>query len=399
MSKPRSRPITKGPAFHWFGYYDKLQFDPAGSNVLGMAVGFEGRSPLPGDVIEIGVIDLGAADRWTVLGESRAWCWQQGCMLQWIPGRHGEVIWNDRAGGRFISHILNVETGERHTLPHPVYALAPDGRSAVTVDFSRINDMRPGYGYAGIPDRNRDCLAPDESGIWRVDLETGGSELIVTLAEVARIPYAYADLAGAKHYFNHLLVNPAGTRFVFLHRWRFGQDRFFTRMLTAGLDGADIRVIDDSGHTSHFCWRDAGHVLAFSTPVGNRPGFYLFEGAMGRPDLVIDDPVDGHCTYLPGGEWIVSDTYPIGPDREQELYLYNVATGGRLSLGRFPTPLNYTGEWRCDLHPRVSPMGNRIVIDSAHGGNGRQMYLIEMQSDHVALHVRDIQVIQKGHGL
>ena len=24
------RAITKGPKFHWFGYYDKLEFDPTG---------------------------------------------------------------------------------------------------------------------------------------------------------------------------------------------------------------------------------------------------------------------------------------------------------------------------------------------------------------------------------
>ena len=36
------RAITRGPKFHWFGYYDKLQFDPTGRYVLGMEVGFEG---------------------------------------------------------------------------------------------------------------------------------------------------------------------------------------------------------------------------------------------------------------------------------------------------------------------------------------------------------------------
>ena len=30
------RVITKEPGFHWFGYYDKLQFDPDGRYVLGM---------------------------------------------------------------------------------------------------------------------------------------------------------------------------------------------------------------------------------------------------------------------------------------------------------------------------------------------------------------------------
>jgi hypothetical protein len=37
------RAITKGPKFHWFGYYDKFQFDTTGRYVLSMAVDFEGR--------------------------------------------------------------------------------------------------------------------------------------------------------------------------------------------------------------------------------------------------------------------------------------------------------------------------------------------------------------------
>ena len=32
------RALTAGPQFHWFGYYDKLQFGPSDRYVLGMAV-------------------------------------------------------------------------------------------------------------------------------------------------------------------------------------------------------------------------------------------------------------------------------------------------------------------------------------------------------------------------
>ncbi len=49
---PPCRAITHGPKFHWFGYYDKKQFDPTGRYVLGMEVGFTGRSPQPDDVIK-----------------------------------------------------------------------------------------------------------------------------------------------------------------------------------------------------------------------------------------------------------------------------------------------------------------------------------------------------------
>ena len=109
---PPVRAITRGPGHHWFGYYDKLQFDPTNRFVLGMKVDFEHRSPTADDVIQVGMVDLEEKDKWIPLGESRAWNWQQGCMLQWLPGSQSKVIWNDREKGRFVSHILDVKTGD-----------------------------------------------------------------------------------------------------------------------------------------------------------------------------------------------------------------------------------------------------------------------------------------------
>ncbi|MBI4878010.1 MAG: hypothetical protein HY822_25550, partial [Acidobacteria bacterium] len=73
---PPVRVITRGPKYHWFGYYDKLQFDPTSRYVLGMETDFEHRSPRPGDVIRMGMVDLKDNDRWIELGTSRAWNWQ-----------------------------------------------------------------------------------------------------------------------------------------------------------------------------------------------------------------------------------------------------------------------------------------------------------------------------------
>ncbi|MGL4551991.1 MAG: hypothetical protein ACRC33_12500 [Gemmataceae bacterium] len=182
---PPVRTLTRGPKFHWFGYYDKLQFDPTSRYALGMEVGFEHRSPKPTDSIAVGMIDLQDGDRWVELGRSVAWNWQQGCMLQWLPGSKTKVLWNDRQDGRYVCHVLDVVTKERRTVPHAVYAVSPEGRSAVAADFRRLNDVRPGYGYAGVPDPTLE-LAPRESGVWRVDLATGKQELILSVAEVAR---------------------------------------------------------------------------------------------------------------------------------------------------------------------------------------------------------------------
>ena len=87
---------------------------------------------------------------------------------------------------------------------------------------------------------------------------------------------------------------------------------------------------------------------------------------------------NGHCTYLPGNKWILNDAYP-DKQRNQNPYLYHVASGRRVPLGSFHSPKEYTGEWRCDLHPRFSPDGRRVTIDSPHAG-GRQMYLIDISA-------------------
>jgi hypothetical protein len=297
------------------------------------------------------------------------------------------VIWNDREGDRFVSRILNVFTGEMRTVPWTVYTLSPDGKTALSVDFARIQSQRHGYGYKGLPDRKAGELAPEDAGIWLADLETGEGRLIISHADVRRVPYTKnppEEVEGTKHWFNHLLFNPDGTRFVFLERWRIpgslperGYAGVRTRMLTAAADGSDIRLLDPYGGTSHFIWRDSKFILAWAFQPSHKNRYYLFED--GTENVTVFAPktlsMNGHNTYLPGNEWILNDTNGRKP---QPLYLYHVATGKRVPLGDFPAPPDrYAGEWRCDLHPRFSPDGTKVVIDSPHNG-GRQMYLIDV---------------------
>lgn len=375
------RAITKGPMFHWFAYYDKQEFDVTGRYILGMETVFENRKPEPDDVIAVGMVDTGDNDRWIPFGETRAWGWQQGCMLQRRPGSTTEVLWNDRENGRFVCRIMDTGTRKVRTIPRAIYSVSPDGRWAVGPDFARIDDMRPGYGYAGIPDPNADVLAPGDSGIWHVNLETVEEKLIVTIEQVAAIPWPHGDISAGKHYFNHLLVNPDGSRFIFLHRWRMpGENSWKTRMLTAAPDGSDIRVVDDNGLTSHFIWRDPETILAWSNLPSHGQRFYLFaDDGSRRTEVVGADAMtrDGHCTYLPGNRYILNDTYP-DKERLEHIYLFDTLTERVIPIVNVFLPPEYTGEWRIDAHPRCSPDGRSVVIDAAFEGRGRQMYLIDI---------------------
>jgi hypothetical protein len=255
--------------FYWFGYYDKLLSDPKDRYVLAMRTSFEHRTPTAEDVIQVGMIDLKRGNRWTKLGETKAWGWQQGCMLQFVPGSSEEVIWNDREGDHFVSHIVNIKTMKVRTLSMPVYTLSPDGQTALGLDFARLQIRRPGYGYVGVIDKTLNVQAPDSTGIYRINLQSGESKLLITPAKIVGIPMEGVDFQLYYHWFNHLLISPDGSRFIFLHRWQTKPNGSFdTRMFTANMDGKDLFVLDGSGKTSHFIWRDNDHVTMFTQPVG-----------------------------------------------------------------------------------------------------------------------------------
>jgi hypothetical protein len=233
--------------------------------------------------------------------------------------------------------------------------------------------MRPGYGYAGLEDPNRDVLAPDDSGLYTLDLETGERTFLFSIADIAAVPYADPKPDQDKHYFNHLQWSPSGERFLFLHRWRTGEKGGFrTRMFTAAANGSDLRLVTDKPGVSHYVWRDPEHIMI------HRGAYRLYpDDGSGDEELVWEAP-NGHESYLPDTDWLLTDTYPMGADREQHLYLLHIPTKRVVPLGHFHSPPEYAGEWRCDLHPRVASDGTRVVIDSTHGGEGRQLYLIDI---------------------
>jgi len=387
-----TRFITKGPKHHWFGYYDKLEFDPSGRYILSNEVEFEGRSPNENDIIKVGMIDTEDEDKWIGLGESHAWGWQQGCMLQFLPNSDTEVIWNDREDNQFVSHIMNIKTMAKRTLPFAIYALSPDGVHAVTTDFDRINNLRRGYGYSGIPDPNADNTAPDNVGIYVCNLQTGEQELIISLEQIMSMKPTHKEGTSFKdydtnmHWFNHLLFNTDGSRFIFLHRWKTPSKEsvggFGTLLYTSDLKGKDIRLVDDSGFSSHFIWRDPEHIMAWTRIEPKGDGFYLFKDEEGAQPLLEGEGImtrNGHNTYLTldNNNWILNDEYP-NDDRVQQVYLYHVPTKKRIPIGDFYLDPKYKGEWRVDTHPRSSPDGLKVVVDCPNGDQGRQLVLMDI---------------------
>ena len=127
---PRARPVTHGPRHHFFGYYDKTPWDASGRFMLGMEVGFMDRRPSGDDPLTIGIIDLENDCAFHALGESRAWCWQPGCMLQWLASAPDRlIIYNDRRDDRFVAAFY---IGSQY---RPVHPKTPEPRPTFRIAY------------------------------------------------------------------------------------------------------------------------------------------------------------------------------------------------------------------------------------------------------------------------
>ncbi|MBZ0304202.1 MAG: hypothetical protein K8J31_30990 [Anaerolineae bacterium] len=369
--------VTSGK-HHFFGYYDKFPWNKSGRYLLALESDFMERAPEAGDAVVIGLIDTAQGNQWMPLDETTAWNWQQSCMLHWLPSEpESTIIYNKRIGDRYVSMVRNIHSGETRTLPRPVYAISHDGKFSISGNFSRLHHTRPGYGYAGVPDPNFDVAHPDDDGLYWMDLETGNNQLIITLDQMSQFKPREAMDQG-KHWFNHFVVNPANNRFTFLHRWEREGGGWFTRLFTANPDGSDIHLMADDNFVSHYDWYVADKVVAWAHHHDLGTHYLLYTDHTDQVEIVGEGlfSTDGHCSYSPDRQWMLTDTYPDA-EHNRTLMLYHLATQTRIDIGKFYAPPELQGPIRCDLHPRWRRDGKQVCIDSAHEGQ-RQVYVLDV---------------------
>lgn len=411
------RPVSPDDSGHYFfGYYDKCPWGRNSQHLLAHRATFIDRSPRPDDAVEIGYIESDTGSpRFHAIDRTSAWNWQQGAQLQWTPasgsGPQG-LIFNQRTGQHVVTRMLGPNLEPLATLNLPIYTACRDGRWGLSLNYARLTAIRPEYGYAGLVDRHASDPAPKDDGVWRVELATGRSELLVsTAAVVAHHPNPMGR--DAHHYLNHLMFNPSGDRFCFLHRFERPDGITQSRLFTLGIDGNDLRLLME-GMVSHYDWRDDHTLLAWagkrkllaSGPGGGvriaarrvlKPIYYalgkprfLMNRIVGDSYLLIPDEepssilhfakgeltCDGHCTYSSDRRWIVTDGYPDLNSR-QPLFLWDVTGSQGYEIGRFLTPPHLDGPVRVDLHPRFNHDASAICVDSAMEGR-RRMYVVDV---------------------
>lgn len=371
--------ITRGPRHHFFGYYDKTPWDESQRLILAMEADFIDRMPGADDELTVGVIDTRDGNAFRALDRTRAWNWQQGTMLQWLPGGGGrEIIYNQRDGEGFAGVVRDIDSGATRRLSHAIYAVSPRGDFALGLNFARLARTRPGYGYEGVADPAAGVLLPEDDGIWRIDLASGESRLVLTTARIAGLRDR-AEMAGAEHWLNHIQINRDGSRFAVLHRWRRpGASGWLTRLVTANPDGAEPWLLADDESFSHYDWLGAGQILGWANRPGTGHRYQLYDDRTRNSRVIGEGALtcDGHCSFSPDGRWVLTDTYPDA-SHLRTLLLWRWPDGPRVDIAKLFSPPELAGPLRCDLHPRWSRDGSQVCFDSAHTGE-RQMWVLDV---------------------
>ncbi len=361
---------------YFYGYYDKSPWDKNNRFVLCLRVKNAYKTPDSTEKASIIVIDTLNNNSVNIIGETHCWNSQQGCMAQWLgPDYEKRIIYNDFRNNKFVSIIYNFEKKkEEKVLDLPVYDVSSDGKFALTLDFTRLHRLRKGYGYANIKETTRKEKCPDSTAIWKIDLING------TTSEIAKYTDFYnfetrPEMKNAEHKVNHIMISPNGKRFMVLHRW-FKKGEKYTRLVTMNIDGTDMYNLSDDNFVSHCCWKNDKEILSFLRKKETGNHYYLLRDKSNNYKLLWPElNTDGHCTYSPDKDYVVTDTYP-NRKRIANVFICDEEKNTFNKIISVISPFKYDNDNRCDLHPRWSRNGNKICIDSVHDGK-KGIYLID----------------------
>lgn len=351
------------------GYYDKPSINNKGLVLVNLPTQSTFVKPNPKFPIGIRVVDLNTRQEVNLM-DSVTYTWQQGARAQWIDDN--TAIFNVLKDNKYKSLAYSLR--DRSVVKEFEYPVqdAYLNDYFLAINYGRVMALRPDYGYRNLPvPSTMELRRLDNDGIWYVPYKEGESRLLYSLQEIAAIePKDIFDVS--LHKVNHLMIKPEGKGFIFIHRWYKGKRRFDRLMYS---DFKTLKVLADDEMVSHMCWVDDNTVFGYLRHEG-KDGFYFIDINTGKftlcqkmTDLAMGD---GHPTVY--REWIAFDTYP-DKSRMQHLYLYNLKTSELFPLLELYHGLKYTGECRCDLHPRFSGDGKQVFFDTVYSGKRTLCYI------------------------
>lgn len=372
--------ISSDKVDHNFGYYDKSPWSFDQKYMIYLATKKAGENYVSKEETSIILYECKTGKE-KIVAKTHVWNSQQGCMLQWLgPDFSSKILYNDFRNGEYCSVIYSLTDKTERVLKKPVYTVSMDGKTAITLDFARLNSFRPGYGYCNIRDITSGEKCPSSPCMWKLDLENN----IVT-----ELPFSYRMLSEwhpqdhmkeGYHKVNHIMLNPSATRFMFIHRWIVNGVKYH-RLITCNIDGSGMYLLLDDGMVSHNNWKDDNTIISYCFSKSDGDAYHILHDKTQQRETIGKGvlTIDGHPSFSPDGKYIITDTYPDWK-RKQSIYLIRVSDQKIKKVGSIYSNIKYINETRCDLHPRWNYNSKEICLDGAKGEK-RQVYILKLDKE------------------
>lgn len=410
----------------WFGYYNYDPLSSDASKMLCNRIAKDGVAPQKGDIIELGYYDI-STNKYHPFGYSDSWNWQQGAMLQWLPGieNKDKVIFNTSKDGHLISRVHDISTGKDKDLVWPIYGITPDGKKSITLDFERSYWCRA-YHYKSVVNKEKEGNVYAHDGVFELDIERNVVKTLIPIQNVIELE-STPEFSNMKHWLEHVMISPDGKRFVFLHRYS-PKDKIFqykTRVCIANIDGSNLYVLSDTDtyERTHFGWSPDNSFAIYSYNRGLFPDLESMGEILSQRPLLIRNiikrlyvsllyrlpdgiskklsgtesyyqifkrsgnsfcmdmdktrskfyPIDGHPSFTKDGKYIITDSYP-DKNQYQHLIILNIGNGKMVDVAQIYA--YYKGNpASCDLHPKLSHDNKYIVVDTAFDSKHHMLVL------------------------
>lgn len=379
--------ITSGPKNHLFGYIGHvgtIPWNASGRYIVALRTDFVDRMPGPDDPAEIILLDTENDYAPRAIDTSRGWNVQQGTMLYWNPADpENQFFFNDRdpETGKVFCVLYDISEGRRvreyrfDDTPVGNGGVAFDGKHFAAINYARMARLRRVTGYPGAWDWTEGVSAPEDDGIFLVDVETGEKRLLVSFRELAEaLRRERPEIDSMPLFINHTLWSRTGERLFFFARANFGRPGRLNASFTIARDGSDLRrqKTHIGGHPE---W-DAGSRMIGS--IAERQAVFDVDSQqlvelIGDRDL-FPDP-EGDIALSPDLEWLAN-----GYKGDGKVYyvVHNRSTGQTFRSPGYDLYGRVSGDLRCDPAPRWNRTGDRLLIPSMMEDGTRQMFVMRM---------------------
>jgi len=300
---------------------------------------------------------------------------QQGVRPIWI--NNDEIIFNQVIDNKLVSSIYNISNNVIKNFNFPVQELSVKNNIIFSIDYTKINFLNKDYGYSlksQFFQEGTDAICGYDYIEKNLIFELKTNR-IHQMSKNRNLSFDNCEI-------NHLHHSPYDDSFIFIYRNK--NYKGYSELYHYNYKTDNLLRLYSGKMFSHYCWINKSAVFGYLDHKGI-PGFFEIDFKNNNSIIFsknilnqsLDNTGDGHPSVSGDNKWIIYDSYP---DKARQSHLYLIRNNNKtekLLIGKFLSPLKFNGYNRCDLHPRWSPDGKFISIDSGYDGS-RKSYLINV---------------------